>query len=177
MKTIFFLMIVGVVILSACAPSPQAVGQALSSTLNAMPTQTAYPTYTPNPTLTPYSTYTPYPTYTPAPTYTPKIIVVTATSSPTALYTSTATLDPTQAAWITMTAEKEPGFYLVGVDIAPGHWRSTGKGSGCYWASLDEKGEIIDNNYGLAGVTAYIPQNAYQVEFGEKCGTWVYLGD
>lgn len=39
------------------------------------------------------------------------------------------------------------GVHEVGVDIQPGRYRSTG-GSDCYWARLDDQGEIIDNYLG-----------------------------
>jgi hypothetical protein len=103
---------------------------------------------------------TPVPTDIPAPTDTPA-----------------PTLDMTKEAQINLIADKPAGYYLIGIDIAPGLWRSKGKGEGCYWATTDKKGEIIDNDLGLAGMTAYISPEAFQVKFGERCGgDWVYLG-
>jgi hypothetical protein len=52
-------LILGVCLLSACTPSPQAVQTAIAETQAAMPTQTAYPTYTPFPP-TPYPTKIPF---------------------------------------------------------------------------------------------------------------------
>lgn len=71
---------------------------------------------------------------------------------------------------------KESGFYTVGVEIAPGLWRSTGSGDGCYYARLDDKQEIIANHFGNAGVTINLQPTDYEVEFND-CGTWEYLGE
>ena len=73
-----------------------------------------------------------------------------------------------------LTEERADGFYLVGVDIAPGVWRSTGGGDSCYWATTSKTGEIIKNHFGMAGGTAYISPSAYQVEFS-NCGIWLFL--
>ena len=185
-------------LLAACTaptPDPTSIAQAIAATLTTYPTPTPYPTQSPLPThtalpsLTPYPTYTSIPTITPRPTYTPWIILVTATATSTPLYTptesSTPTITPTitptpnqaqtatAAAFALMTHEKGPGFYLVNVDIAPGLWRSQGVSESCYWETTTAMESIIDNHYGMAGVTAYISPSAFQVEFGEDC---VYLG-
>lgn len=142
---------------------------------------------------TPESTFTPYPTYTTAPTYTPeptiaievtRIVLVTPTDTPTPIYTPTDTGTPTITPNATQTAEalvlaklygdKNDGFYLINLDIAPGIWRSTGTGDDCYWAVTDQRGDIIDNHFGMSGGTAYIPSSGFQVEF-DDCGTWQYL--
>lgn len=39
------------------------------------------------------------------------------------------------------------GTYIVGDDIEPGTYKSSG-GEGCYWARLDKGGDIIDNEIG-----------------------------
>jgi hypothetical protein len=69
-----------VILLSACAPSPQAIQTAVASTQEAWPTQTPYPTYTLLPTYTEIPTATategPTPTDTPAPTMTPPSALV-----------------------------------------------------------------------------------------------------
>ena len=72
--------------------------------------------------------------------------------------------------------DKEDGFYLVGIDIAPGRWETTGKGSDCYWARLDISGNIIANNFGYAGGTVTIQDTDFQLEF-DGCGTVVYVED
>ena len=141
-------------ILTACAPSAQSIQTAVAETQTTwtkVPTQTAYPTYTPPPTV-----------------YVTKIVIVTPTFTATPEFTPTATLDP-------LFQPKGDGFYLVGVDIAPGIWRSTGTGSKCYWEVTEKNGDIVDNNFGMSGGTAYIPASAFQVQF-EKCGDWVYMG-
>ena len=73
--------------------------------------------------------------------------------------------------------EKSYGLYLVGSEIAAGNWRSSGNSDDCYWSITDNKGEIIDNHFGMAGGTMYIPSNAFQVELDKECGTWEYLGN
>ena len=73
-------------------------------------------------------------------------------------------------------APKDSGFYTVGVEIAPGLWRSTGDGDSCYVARLDENQDPIDNNFGNAGITVNIQPTDYEVEFND-CGTWEYLGN
>ena len=140
---------------------------------------TKVPTNTPFTTNTPYATYTAYPTQTALPTYTPVIVVVTATYTATPLYTPTETLTPTNTATLTPTSDprtedKGNGFYLVNVDIAPGVWRSAGTQDDCYWEITDKYGDIINNHFGMAGGTMYIPASAYQVML-EDCGRWTYL--
>lgn len=112
---------------------------------------------------------------------TPQIIVreITQTLTPTPLYTPTITPTPTNTIPPTKTpdplkAPKGAGFYLVGVDIAPGVWRSDGTGDSCYWAVTSTTGDILDNHFGMAGGTAYISPSGFQVEFTD-CGTWTFL--
>lgn len=66
--------------ISACAPSPQAIQTAVAGTQEAWPTQTPYPTYTLLPTYTEIPTATatdgPTPTDIPAPTTTPPSALV-----------------------------------------------------------------------------------------------------
>jgi len=102
------------------------------------------------PTLTPTLKYTPTITNTPEPTNTP-----------------TPTVDP-------LKKSKYSGFYIIGIDIAPGVWRSTGKGDKCYWAVTRANGDIIDNHFGMSGGTAYVSPNGFQVEFN-NCGTWEFI--
>lgn len=72
-------------------------------------------------------------------------------------------------------ADKEDGFYTVGIEIAPGRWESTGSGDGCYWARLNPNQDLIDNHYGNAGGTIAVRPSDYEIQF-DGCGTWVYLG-
>ena len=73
------------------------------------------------------------------------------------------------------TLPKGNGFYTVGVEIAPGSWRSTGSNDGCYWARLDGGQDIIDNHFGSAGGTVTIAASDYEVQFS-GCGQWEYAG-
>lgn len=126
---------------------------------------TVTPTNTPVNSPTPSST----PTITPTPSNTP-------TSTPSS--TPTATPDLAQTATIqaygVLAAPKGSGFFTVGTEILPGKWRSTGSGTGCYWARLDTNQDPIDNHFGLAGGTVNIQPLDYEVEFND-CGTWEYV--
>ena len=178
MKKLFLILIV-LFLIASCTPKPEQIQPYLEQTLSQWPTQTAYPTQTANPTNTPYPTYTALPTYTKMPTTTPVIKIVTATSTSTPVYTPTETLPPTATPTITPTADllKQPkgdGFYIVGVEIAPGVWDSNGTGDSCYWEVSTATGDIINNHFGLAGGTAYVPATAFQVRFSD-CGTWTWL--
>ena len=138
--------------------------------------------FTQVPTHTPYATHTAYPSLTPNPTYTPVIIVVTATATNTPRFTPTITLTPTETLTPTATPDftqmdKSPGFYLVGSEISPGIWRSLGSSDSCYWSITTKTGSIIKNHFGMSGGTMYITESAYQVQLGEDCGNWTYLGD
>lgn len=94
--------------------------------------------------------------------------------TPIPIYTSTVTL-PLASNNTPLTGDKDNGFYLIGIDIAPGVWRSTGTGDECYWAVTTKTGEYLSNHYGMSGGTAYLPETGFQVEFN-NCGIWVYLG-
>ena len=72
-------------------------------------------------------------------------------------------------------APKSDGFYTVGIEVAPGQWRSTGSGSGCYWARIDAYQNIIDNHFGNAGGTVTISAGDYEVDFS-GCGLWEFVG-
>ncbi|HRF71764.1 MAG TPA: hypothetical protein PL117_03250 [Accumulibacter sp.] len=145
----------------------------------------------------PLPSLTPRPTYTPAPTIAIEVVVevtrlveITQTFTPTPLYTPTITPtatdtqpptntpDKTQTALAQVEARlrnpKGDGFYLVGVDIAAGIWRSTGTEDDCYWAVTDRTGDILDNHFGMAGGTAYVSASAFQVQF-EDCGRWEFV--
>jgi hypothetical protein len=119
-------------------------------------------------------TNTPYPTYTDKP---PRVVtrILTLTPSPTPAFSATAsnTRTPTVSP---LFRNRGDGFYLVGVDIAPGVWRSNGTGTHCYWSVTTRTGDIIDNHFGQAGGTAYIPASGFQVEFN-TCGTWTFIGN
>jgi hypothetical protein len=132
---------------------------------------TVTPTYTPvnspTPSNTPTTTNTP--TITPTPSNTPTL---TPSSTPTA--TPDLAQTATVQAYGALAAPKGNGFFTVGVEILPGKWRSSGRGSGCYWARRDANQQLLDNHFGLAGGTVNIRPTDYEVEF-DDCGTWEYV--
>ena len=169
---------------AGCTPAAPLMSTAVAGTLTAqpilptetdLPTQTAYPTFTLPPSQTPLvivvtATLTPTPRYTPTITPTATITpTVTITTTPTDTMTPTVTISP-------LVTTKSPGFYLVGLEIAPGVWRSNGSGDGCYWAITNRTGDILTNFYGMAGGTLYVPSDGFQVELQRGCGDWEYLG-
>jgi hypothetical protein len=164
-------------ILSACgseSPAVQTVAADLAA-VSVAETVAAVPTHTPLPT------HTAFPTYTPAPTQTPRIVVVTATPTQTPEFTPTITLTPSDTPLPTATTDprftrKPAGFYLIGEEIAPGIWRSRGDGESCYWSITTRVGEIMENFYGMAGGTVFIPPEGFQVELQRGCGDWEYIG-
>ena len=161
-------------LLSACTPKPEQLAPYIEQTVQAIPTHTAYPTNTP------YATHTAYPTYTKPPTTTPIIKLVTPTYTFTPIYTATATIPPTETPKPSPTPDplktnKKPGIYLVNVTIAPGVWLSLGTGTNCYWEITTRTGDIINNHFGMAGGTCYIPPSAFQVTFEKECGNWQFL--
>lgn len=169
--------------LAACTPSDGYIVAAISQT------QAQWTMVPPLPTLTPLPTYTAAPTiavevtrivvvevtqtYTPTPLYTPTI-TNTPTETPPPTDTPNVAMTATEKAMAALRSPKGDGFYLVNVDIAPGVWRSGGDGDHCYWSVTRANGDIIDNDFGMAGGTAYIPPTAFQVEF-ENCGRWTFI--
>lgn len=164
-------------------------------TYTALPTQTAYPTFTTQPTATraitrrgtmtatvtlypthtPFATYTKFPTHTPYPTYT-----ALPSLTPNATYTAQPTPEP-QVVWQIVTATDDPdvlkadkkdGFYLVGIDIAPGIWtiRTDASFTKCYWKLTDRRNQIIRNYLGTAGGSIFIDDTMLQLEI-QNCGT------
>lgn len=169
------------------------------ATYTAQPTNTAYPTYTIAPTktaeptatrssvrrgtvtatVTPLPTYTPFPTMTAYPTYT-----VLPSLTPNATYTAQPTPEP-QVIWQIVTATNDPdvlkadkkdGFYLVGVDIAPGIWTIQPDASytKCYWKLTDRRNQIIRNYLGTAGGSIFIDDTMLQLEI-QNCGTLEFV--
>ena len=170
--------------LSACGPSEEAISEAISATMEAwtpIPSNTPQPSQTSAPTIAVEVTrlFVVTTTYTPTPRFTATITLTpTDTSTPTNTPTITKTPNATQTAQAIalerLRRDKGNGFYLVNVDIAPGVWRSTGSGDGCYWATTSATGSILDNHFGMSGGTAYISPSAFQVEFSD-CGIWTFL--
>jgi hypothetical protein len=72
-------------------------------------------------------------------------------------------------------APKGDGFYLVGFEIAPGLWHSTGSGEGCFWARRDQNQVAVDNFFGFAGGTVNVLETDFEIEF-DGCGIFEYLG-
>lgn len=142
-------------------------------TLTASPT--LYPTHTPYPTYTKFPTHTSFPTLTAYPTYT-----VLPSLTPNATYTAQPTPEP-QVVWQIVTATDDPdilkadkkdGFYLVGIDIAPGIWtiRTDARYTKCYWKLTDRRNQIIRNYLGTAGGSIIIDDTMLQLEI-QNCGT------
>jgi len=69
-----------------------------------------------------------------------------------------------------MSAPKNDGFYLIGVEIAQGVWETENGQSACYWALLDNNQEILKNHFGLSGGTINLTENYYELEI-RNCGT------
>lgn len=144
-------LVLFVFLLSACATPPPTLSQTEIQGTAFIQAWTAI-----------VAAYTPTPANTAAPAN---------TNTPEATATITNTPEPTADP---LYRQRHDGIYLVGIDIAPGVWRNNGTGDSCYWKVSTATGDIIDNHYGLAGGTAYIPADGFQVEF-LKCGVWEFL--
>jgi hypothetical protein len=185
MKSTIFTLLVMALMLVSCGPSEEEIALQLAEAINKtvevytlVPSNTAYPTHTPAHTSTPFPTYTSQ--NTPTTRIVTRIVIVTETKTATPLHTPTITDTPTATLPPTATedplqADKHQGIYLVGVDIAPGVWRSTGSGDDCYWEITRMNGSIINNHYGMAGGTMYIAPSAFQVSMEYDCGDWTFL--
>lgn len=68
-------------------------------------------------------------------------------------------------------APKKDGVYIVGLNMAPGRWRSNGAGQKCYRAKSTAAQELIDNHYGAASVVVEIEPGVFQFE-ARGCGVW-----
>ncbi len=131
------------------------------------PTHTVTPVHTPTSSSTPTVTHTPTETATPSPSSAPSI-------TPIPTWTPNHAQTATTEALGAMTAPRGNGFYLVGVNIAPGKWESSASWDDCYWVRYDSAQDILDNHYGYAGGTVTIRSTDHQVEF-DDCGTWYYV--
>jgi hypothetical protein len=70
------------------------------------------------------------------------------------------------------------GTYVIGVDVAPGMWRSSG-GTTCYWQRMSgfsgSFSEIIANEN--AGESTIVTIGATDKAFtSTRCGTWTKIG-
>lgn len=70
------------------------------------------------------------------------------------------------------------GVYIVGSDVQPGTFQASGDIKDCYWARLDEAGEIIDNNFVSAAsqVQLTVEPSDYSLSIEGGCGEWVTIG-
>lgn len=66
---------------------------------------------------------------------------------------------------------KKDGVYIMGINLVPGRWRSSGGGKKCYWEIDTAEQKILDNHYGLASVIINIPPTAFEFQTS-GCGTW-----
>ena len=64
------------------------------------------------------------------------------------------------------------GIFQVGVDIQPGRYRTEGTPSGCYWARLASRDDIIDNNFGDGQQIVDILASDTFFE-SSSCGRWI----
>jgi hypothetical protein len=213
------ILILSLILLTACSPSEAVVPTAIAHTQAAESVAVALATDTPKPPSTPTSTITLGPTSTSVLSPTPNQTYVAnqtqnaayqqtanapatwAALTPSATTTQTFTPGPTNTSYITQTAEAKileniamvtaiaaafeatraaltaprgSGFYLVGVDIASGIWRSTAGHDDCYWARYDNSQNILDSHSGQSGGDVTIRTTDFQVEF-DDCGTWEYI--
>jgi len=70
------------------------------------------------------------------------------------------------------------GAYMVGVDIAPGTWRTQSGTSSCYWErDRDATGalsDIINNDFGVGGGFITIASTDLQLQI-QGCGSTTYI--
>jgi hypothetical protein len=189
----------------AAGPSAEQIQGTVVAQVTALAQQaTPYPTYTPRPTYTPAPTVAVEVEVTVLAEVT-RIIIVTPTATATPEFTATPEIPPDQmtataraeVAQATATAKAEStaimataiahvdaemkaphaeGFWIVGVDIAPGLWRNDGTEDNCYWERSTKTGDIIDNHFGAGGGTAYLRATDFQFQ-ARNCGTWTWLSD
>ena len=138
-------------------------------------TSTSLPTATPTPAPEPTAAATPLPTATPTPASEP-----TATFTPLPAATPTPTSEPTAtpSPMPEPTPTPEPGLgdgtWIVGTDIAPGLYATSG-GEFCYWARL--KGfsgtldDVLVNQIGTGRQVVSIATNDVGFETN-GCGEW-----
>lgn len=69
------------------------------------------------------------------------------------------------------------GNYTVGQDVQPGKYKTLGPVRGCYWETLDDSGEINDNNFVNAApqVIATIRKSDFAFN-SDDCGPWIKIG-
>jgi hypothetical protein len=67
------------------------------------------------------------------------------------------------------------GSYLVGSEVQPGTYRAQNV-DGCYWATLDQAGEINDNNFVNAAPQVLATVLASDYAFNNDCGLMIKVG-
>ncbi len=85
-----------------------------------------------------------------------------------------ATDQPAETPQTDQTAPKGDGTYLIGSEIATGHWTSDAGSDECYWERQDATGHIIDNHFGESGGYVHIWPTDYAIEFWH-CGNFRYV--
>jgi hypothetical protein len=90
----------------------------------------------------------------------------------TACYDAKTQALAAEAAQAALVAPHGDGFWTVGLEIAPGLWRSDGSGDSCYWQISPDGNpdDIIDNHFGDAGGSVTL--RAGQEFETDDCGTW-----
>jgi len=69
------------------------------------------------------------------------------------------------------------GNWIVGIDIQPGTYRTSGQVSGCYWERTTAAGDIIDNDFITAALQAiFTVQASDALVSSSGCGTWTRQG-
>lgn len=66
------------------------------------------------------------------------------------------------------------GSYRVGAEVKPGTYAIEKASQGCYWERIDNKGNIIDNNFVAASTRVEVTIKSTDYTFrAEGCGEWV----
>jgi hypothetical protein len=190
------LYIIVALLLTSCTPSESHIQTAIAQT-QAVLTQTQLvfaqtqnflstriespsftPSMTPTRTLTRTPSQTPSPPFTTTPSLTPTsdprtpslraslTLTMTRTNTPTLTSTLTATDDP-------LKLPHYDGYYLVGIEIAPGIWRNDSTDLHCTWQTTSRSGAIIFEYFGNGGGTADINPTSFAFE-SRRCGTWTF---
>lgn len=110
-----------------------------------------------------------------------KLVTVQLVKPSEASFSNYVVFEPTQDETKTEDDTKTPktaGYYQVNDEIAPGHWRTDSTSHSCYYAITNRQGEILENFFGRAdGRDVFISSRAFEVEFGDDCGTWRFMGN
>ncbi len=66
------------------------------------------------------------------------------------------------------------GVYVVGKDVQPGNYATTGAVENCYWARLNSAGDILDNNFisSAARAELVLSPGDHSLEIEGGCGEW-----